>query len=84
MRLGRGTRLYRLAAARERFRAGVDFFRAEALRTLAERPHEVSFGGAPMILRTAATRSELRPRIWPISSGVGTGLPIMWALISLL
>jgi len=37
-----------------------------------------------MILRTAATRSELRPRISPISSGVGTGLPMTWALMYLL
>ena len=34
-----------------------------------------------MILRTAATRSEVRPRISPISSGVGTGLPMTWALM---
>ena len=37
-----------------------------------------------MILRTAATRSELRPRISPISSGVGTGLPMTWTLTYLL
>ena len=40
--------------------------------------------GVLMILRTAATRSELRPRISPISSGVGTRLPMTWALIGLL
>jgi hypothetical protein len=34
-----------------------------------------------MMLRTAATRSELIPRIRPISSGVGTGLPITYALM---
>jgi len=36
-----------------------------------------SLVGVLMILRTAATRSELRPRIFPICSGVGTGLPMM-------
>jgi hypothetical protein len=38
-------------------------------------------GGVLMMLRTAATRSELSPRILPNSSGVGTGLPITYALI---
>ena len=40
--------------------------------------------GTLMILRTAATRSELISRISPISSGVGTGLPMTWALTHLL
>jgi hypothetical protein len=37
-----------------------------------------------MILRTAFTRSELSPRISPISSGVGTGLAMVWVLTLLL
>ena len=37
-----------------------------------------------MMLRTAATRSELIPRMRPISSGVGTGLPITYALMGTL
>jgi len=36
--------------------------------------------GVLMILRTAFTRSELSPRISPISSGVGTELPMMWVI----
>jgi hypothetical protein len=38
-------------------------------------------GGVFMMLRTAATCSGLSPRILPISSGVGTGLPITCALM---
>jgi hypothetical protein len=37
--------------------------------------------GVLMMIRTAATRSELSPRIWPSSSGEGTGLPITCALM---
>jgi hypothetical protein len=62
-------------------RARGDFLRVAFLRWLIEPPDAFSSPGELIILRTAATRSELRPRICPISSGVGTGLPIMWAPI---
>lgn len=65
-------------AARVLPRARVDCFRVADLRVF-ERPDAFSLPGVLIILRTAATRWELRPRISPISSGVGTGLPITWA-----
>jgi hypothetical protein len=79
----RGTRTYLLLAERTLLRVAAPFFRA-VLRALIERLDPVSALVVLMILRTAATRSELRPRIFPISSGVGTGLPMMWVLMALL
>jgi hypothetical protein len=73
---------YPFTEDREDVRVREDFFRATALNATPERPDAFSpCFGALMILRTAATRSELRPRISPISSGVGTGLPMTWALM---
>jgi hypothetical protein len=76
-----GTRPYFLLAGRTLLRAAALLFRAAVLRTLIG--DRFSAPGVLIILRTAATRSELRPRIFPISSGVGTGLPITWALMGL-
>jgi len=51
-----------------------DDLRRAVLRTIT-RPLDAFRGtGVLMIRRTAATRSELSPRISAISSGVGTGL----------
>jgi hypothetical protein len=79
----KSTLTYFLLADRTLFRGAALFFRAVVLRVLVERLDPVSAPGVLMILRTAATRSELRPRISPISSGVGTALPIIWALMAL-
>lgn len=52
------------------------FFRKSFVEAL-----EVFAGtGLLMMARTAFTRSELTPRIWPISSGVGTGLVITYGV----
>jgi hypothetical protein len=68
-----------LEAARER----LDFLLEEVVDLdLPVLCADLRLDGALMMVRTAATRSELSPRMWPISSGVGTGLPITCALMT--
>ncbi len=58
--------------------------RLTPLDAAPERPGAAFAGfGVLIIRRTAATRSALRPSISPISSGVGTGLPMMWAVMQI-
>lgn len=62
-------------------RRGVTRFFRTVFRGAPPGAREVFAGvGALMIRRTADTRPELSPRISPISSGVGTGLPMVWAV----
>jgi hypothetical protein len=79
MRLERGKAAYFLAADRADVRVREDLLRLPDLR--ARPANAVVFRpfGVLMILRTATTRSEVRPRISPIFSGVGTGLPMTCA-----
>jgi hypothetical protein len=80
--LDRGTRTYffeeaffvALKATR------LDFFRPVRNATEA-RPELLVFPGALIMERTAATRSDLRPKNSPISSGVGTELLMTCTLI---
>ena len=68
-----------LEAARER----LDFLLEEVVDLdLPVLCADLRLDGALMMVRTAAKRSELSPRMWPISSGVGTGLPITCALMT--
>jgi len=57
-----------------------DFFGAAFRKAALMETDGFDWLGVLMILRTAFTRSELSPRISPISSGVGTELPMMWVI----
>ena len=76
-------RTYLLPRTLEAVRERLDFLLKEVLDPdLPVLFDDFRLDGVLMMVRTAATRSELSPRMWPISSGVGTGLPITCALMN--
>jgi hypothetical protein len=68
----------------EEVRERLDFLAETAASVLLALFEDFRFDGVLMMLRTAAKRSELTPRILAISSGVGTGFLITYTPIGAL